>query len=346
MATTTLTIGNELISTTMHILMKEWKDGLHTSVAFLEAHDRVHGQGNPTQSGGTRIVVPMGMTDHSSTTRLQTGFEKINLSVADVFRPNVFSWGHVVRPVAISSEEEMINQGEAATLSILESRVKMTANALKREFVTQIVQGSQVGWEDWNTLNGIDQDPGLLEHRANGSQTNSFGSLDKGSFQSVQGMQHQFFDGSGSFNANGLAGLYDLKVEIMSRSQSGPPDVILASRSGFKNLKRALSAQERYVDQGSIDGGRLVQLWDGVQIDVEYYMPNAGTATTADPASFYMLNLDDVHLLWDPKGYFDMTDFETVSGEYDVRAAKIRVRGQLISKYMASCGLAIDLEAF
>ena len=40
MATTTLTIGNELISTTMHILMKEWKDGLHTSVAFLEAHDR------------------------------------------------------------------------------------------------------------------------------------------------------------------------------------------------------------------------------------------------------------------------------------------------------------------
>ena len=350
MPTTSLTIGNELLSTTMHILMKEWRDNVHESTAFLDAAERVHGAGKPVQSGGTRIVIPLGFGEHSSTTRMQTGFERIDLTVEDVFKPAQYDWGHVVRPVAISSEEEMTNQGDAAVLSIIESRTKMTANALKREYVKQMVQGSQTGWEDWNTLNGVDvtsgDHQGFLEQDAVGTQGNTVGSVSKSTFSSKTGWQNQMFDGAGSFNSNGLAGLYDLKVEIASVSPNGDPNVILASRAGFKNLKRALSAHERYVDQSKIDGGRLVEYWDGVQINVERNMPTAGTGTTADPISFYMLNLNDIHTLWDPKGYFDLSDFETVSGEYDVRSAKLRCRGQLIAKHLGSSGIAFDLETF
>ena len=186
MATTTLTVGNELLSTTMHVLMKEFRDNVHESVAFLDAQERIHGAGNPVQAGGTRIVVPLGMGEHSSTTRLQTGFERINLSVSDVFVPAVYQFAHVVRPVAISSEEEFVNQGDSAVLSILESRVKMTANALKREFVEQIVAGSVVGWEDWNTLNGVDAatigQAGFLEENAVGSQGNTVGGVSKNTY--------------------------------------------------------------------------------------------------------------------------------------------------------------------
>ena len=177
MATTSLTIGNELLSTTMHILMKDFRDNVYESVAFLDAQERIHGSGKPVQSGGSRIVVPLGFGEHSSTTRLQTGFERIDLSVEDVFQPAQYDFGHVVRPVAISSEEEMVNQGDAAILSILESRVMMTANALKREYVKQIVKGGQTGWDDWNTLNGFDvttgDHQGFLEPEAVGSQGNT-----------------------------------------------------------------------------------------------------------------------------------------------------------------------------
>lgn len=352
MATTALTIGNELLSTTMHILMKDFRDNVHESVAFLDAQERIHGAGKPVQAGGSRIVVPLGFGEHSSTTRMQTGFERIDLSVEDVFKPAQYDFGHVVRPVAISSEEEMVNQGDAAVLSILESRVMMTANALKREFVKQIVKGNQTGWEDWNTLNGIDvttgDHQGFLEDLAVGAQVNAVGGVDKGDYQDKTGWQNQRFDGAGSFNSNGLAGLYDLLVEINAVSPSGAPNVILASRAGFKNLKRALQAHERYVDQSQIDGGRMVEMFQGIPINVEYNMPNAGGAsgTTADPISFYFLNMNDIYCLWDPKGYFDLSDFETVSGEYDVRAAKLRCRGQLIAKHLGSSGLAFDLETF
>jgi len=346
MATTSLSIGNELLSTTMYILMKEWRDNVHESVAFLDSQERVHGKGAPNQAGGTRIVCPLGFGEHSTTTRLQTGFERIDLSVSDVFQPAVYDWAHVVRPVAISSEEEFVNQGEAAVLSILESRTKMTANAMKREFVRQIVKGAEAGWEDWNTLNGVDNAGGFLEENAVGSQGNSVGGVSKSTYSAKTGWQNQMFDGSASFNANGLAGLYDLKVEIDSVSPSGSADIILASRAGFKNLKRALSAQERYVDQNTIDGGRMVQMWDGIQIDVERNMPNAGTTTTGDPISFYFLNSSDIHVMWDPKGYFDLSEFETVSGEYDVRSAKLRCRGQLIAKHLGSSGIGFDLDTF
>jgi hypothetical protein len=131
MAVTTLTIGNELLSTTMHIVMKEWRDNIYTSTAFLEAQTRVHGEGGPTQAGGTRIVQPLGFGEHSNTTRMQTGYERIDLSVSDVFQPAVYDFAHVVRPIAISAEEELTNQGDAAILSILESRVTSVAAALK-----------------------------------------------------------------------------------------------------------------------------------------------------------------------------------------------------------------------
>ena len=349
MAATTLTIGNELLSTTMHIVMKEWRDNIYTSTAFLEAQTRIHGEGQPTQAGGTRIVQPLGFGEHSKSTRLSTGYERIDLSVGDVFQPAVYDFGHVVRPIAISSEEEMTNQGDAAILSILENRVTSVANAMKRDYVKHMVQGGVAEWDDWHTLNGIDRDSGFLEPAAagSGSQDNSVGGVSKATFSSKTGWNNQFFDISDSFNSNGLAGLYDLMVEINAVSAQGAPNVILASRSGFKNLKRSLQASERYMDEKSLDGGRMSTTFQGVPIDVEYYMPNlTGLTSATTEASFYFLNMNDIYTLWDPKGYFDLSDFETVSGEYDVRAAKLRCRGQLIAKHLGSSGLAVNGDTF
>lgn len=349
MAVTPLSIGNELLSTTMHIVMKEWRDNIYTSTALLDAQTRVHGEGQPTQAGGTRIVVPLGFGEHSNTTKMSTGYERIDLSVSDVFQPAVYDFGHVVRPVAISAEEEMTNQGDAAVLSILENRVTSVANALKREYVKHIVQGGVANWDDWNTLNGIDRDNGYLENAAagSGSQAASVGGVSKATFSSKTGWNNQFFDIADSFNSNGLAGLYDLMVEINAVSAQGNPNVILASRAGFKNLKRALQASERYMDEKSIDGGKMSTTFQGVPIDVEYYMPNITGATSATTeASFYFLNMNDIYTLWDPKGYFDLSDFETVSGEYDVRAAKLRCRGQLIAKHLGSSALAVNGDTF
>jgi hypothetical protein len=350
MATTTLTIGNEVLSTTMYVVMKEWRDALHESVAFCEAQERIHGAGSPSQPGGSRIIQPIGMDDHSQTTELSTGYEAINLAVRDVFVPAEYQWAFAVRPVAISSVEEFVNQGQSAVIKILDGRTKQVAAAMKRDWVEQIVRGGVTGWSRWNTLNGVDPEAfasaeGFLEEDAVGTQTNSVGGVSKTTYSDRTGWQNQIVDGANSFNANGLAALYDLKVETKAVSPNGDINVWLASRPGFKNLKRALQAQERYVNSVG-DGGKLVEYWDGVMIDCEFNMPDSGTVTATTPISFYGLNLNNIYVMWDPQGYFNLSPFETVSGEYEVRSAKLRVNGQLIGNHLGSSGLAHSLDTF
>ena len=347
MGTTSLTIGNEILSTTMHITMKEFRDGLHLATAFLDAQERVHGKAQPSQEGGSRIIQPVVLAKHSNTTALDSGYERIDLSAADVSRPAVYDFAHVVKPVVISMEEELINAGKARVIAMAEMRTKAVANEMRREFVQQLVAGGVPQWSNkWSTLNGVDYSTGFLELA---TQNNLVGGLDKAIYSvaaGVTGWNNQHADGAGSFNANGLNALYDLKVETNAVSASGPIDIILASKDGFKNLKRALQASERYMDDSKLDGGRMAQYWDGVRIEVEPQMPTAGTSTSADPISFYFLNSKDIYVMWDPMGYFFLEDFETVSGEYDVRAAKMRCRGQLVAAALGSSGLAYDLEAF
>jgi len=350
MGTTTLSIGNEILSTTMHITMKEFRDGLHLSTAFLEAQERVHGKAQPSQEGGSRIIQPVTLAVHSNTTALDTGYERIDLSAADVSRPAVYDFAHVIKPVVISMEEELINAGKARVIAMAEMRTKSVANEMRRDFIKQIVAGGVPQWNNkWSTLNGIDYATGFLEENAVGSQTNSVGGLSKATYAATPGWQNQTFDGAGSFNSNGLAGLYDVKVETMAVSPSGPIDIVLASKNGFKNLKRTLQAQERYVDESKLDGGRLAQYWDGVRIEVEPQMPTSSTSglpSATNPVSFYFLNSKDIYVMWDPMGYFFLEDFETVSGEYDVRAAKMRCRGQLVAAHLGSSAVVVDLEAF
>lgn len=346
MATTTLTIGNDLLSTTTHVLMSDWRDALHTKVAFCEAQAAIHGEGQPSQQGGTRILYPVGLNVHSNTTRHQTGFEKIDLSVQDVSVPAVYSWAYVNKPVAISGHEEFINSGESAILSMAETRVKSTANKLRREFCEHMTSGGVASWDDWNTLNGVDNAGGFLEENAVGAQTNSVGGISKTTYSSTVGWQNQVFDGSGSFNANGLNGLYDLDTEVSTLAEESADTVWLGSRSAMKNLKRALQANERYIDMDKIDGGRPAQFWNGVRIHTERYMPDSGTQTATDPISFYRLDPHSIFVLWDPEGYFYNTDWETVSGEYEVRSCRIRCRGQLVANYLGSSGIAFDLETF
>ena len=267
--------------------------------------------------------------------------------MSDVLTPAVYSPAHTTMPIAISKDEEIKNRGEAAVISILDSRTKAVMGAMRRNLLRKTVEGVDAGgFADWNTLNGITYANGFLEENAVGAQGNSVGGVSKATYSGIPGWQNQIADVNGSFNANGLQGLVDLRVETAAVSPGGEPHIWLASRQGAKNLKRSLRAYERYVDEAKLDGGRMIQMWDGIRMETEYYMPtNTATHTTA-VISFYLLNLDDIHYVFDSEGYFDVSPFEKISGEYDVRSANVRLYGQLVAKHLGSSGIAFDGETF
>ena len=344
---TGLNITDELLSSTLYLLAEDFRDNLHRSTALLDVHEDVHGKGQPQVEGGTRYIEPLGFGEHSNATRMQTGYEKLNLTVADVLTPAVYTPAHTTMPIAISKDEEIKNRGEAAVISILDARTKAVMGAMRRNLLRKTVEGVDAGgFADWGTLNGITYATGYLEENAVLAQTNSVGGVSKGTYSAIPGWQNQVANINNSFNANGLQALVDLRVETAAVSSSGEPHIWLASRQGMKNLKRSLRAFERYVDESKLDGGRMIQMWDGIRMETEYYMPtDTGTHSTA-VISFYLLNLDDIHYVFDSEGYFDVSPFEKISGEYDVRSANVRLYGQLVAKHLGSSGIAYDGETF
>ena len=351
MASTSLSVDNELLSTTAIMAAEEAKDALHVNTPFLEGQERVHSAGFPNKSGGVKWIQGIGTGDHSKNTRMRTGYEAIDLSVTGVATPVVVTPAKVVRPVLISGEEEELNGGEEQIIDIVAMRTKQTIGGLKRDFVKQIVQGSVTGFEDWGTLNGVDNSDGLLEEDARGSQGNSYGGFSKSTYSGVAGAQNVRFDIGGSFNSAGLTGLNRCLIETEKFADDDlmKSRVVLASTAGMENLKRALQANERYTDANAIDGTNLKLHVGGVPVAVEHYMPTAGTTTTADPISFYIVDFSNIYVCWSKgiqDGYFGMTDFREVGGDYDVRRALLTVRGQLWVRKWSTSALLIDGETF
>tara|TARA_R110000824_G_scaffold335318_1_gene521903 strand:- start:190 stop:1248 length:1059 start_codon:yes stop_codon:yes gene_type:complete len=352
MPVTSLSVDNELLSTTAIMAAEEAKDALHINTPLIEAQERVHSKGFPNKSGGVKWIQGIGTGDHSKNTRMRTGYEAIDLSVTGVATPVVVTPAKVVRPVLISGEEEELNGGEEQIIDIVAMRTKQTIGGLKRDFCKQIIQGSVTGFEDWGTLNGVDETTaGLLEEAAFGSQDSTYGGFSKSTHSSIPGAQNVRYDIGGSFNSAGLTGLNRVLIETEKYADDDllKSRVVLASTSGMENLKRSLQAYERYTNADTLDGTNLKLHVGGVPVAVEHYMPTSGTNTTADPISFYVIDFSNIYVCWSKgiqDGYFGMSEFREVGGDYDVRRALITVRGQLWVRKWSTSAILFDGETF
>jgi len=331
----TLNIDAETLSASLQSVHKSWRDTNHTSTPFLTAHDEVHGKGKPNKPGGPRWLYPIGIGNHSVTTEVISGYEEINLEVEGILEPAVFTPAHALRPVVISGEEEEMNGlGELQIIDIAKARLEKVLAALRRELEQQVWKGGQVGWSRWETLNGLDTGTGFLEENASSGQTNVIGGVSRVTHAGVHGLTNIRYDFNNTFNSTGLTGLNRMKLEMMAYSDGVDEKLRgFASISGMENYKRSLQAYERYVDKKELDAGNLALGHAGTSIVPNLYMPDDGATTTGTPVSFVFLNFAGVYLCWSKAkydGFFGMSQWGPVAGNYDILHCKCRVRGQLV----------------
>ena len=351
MASTPVTVANELLSTTLYYLAKDWVDARFQQSAYLSALDQVHGKGQPSEDGGSHFVQPLAFFEHSVATRIQTGYETINMAVTDATVPAIFRPAHTVQPIVISKDEEIKNKGEKAQLKILEIRQKQVMSAMHRNWVRRTLTGEPiVGYESWNHLNGITYGDGFLEENAVGAQGNSVGGVSKATYSGVVGWNNQTVNISNSFNANGLNAMDHLRIRCKQYAPGGDQDLFFfMSVQCFQNLKRSLRTFERYVVEKSTDGadgGKLMAYWDGIPVELESFMPTDASIHTSGVVSAYCLDLGSIHPMWDSEGFWATEDFAPVAGSSDTRAAKVRLYGQNCASHLGSSGLAYDGETF
>lgn len=352
MPTTSLTVDNELLSATSIESAKSARSMNHVSTPFLAEMARHHGEGQPSKGSGAKWIGSFETGGHSSATRKRTGYEQMNLTFSGVLSPMILTPAEVSYPIGISSLEEDLNGGDLQTIELASRRAQSVMNEAKRQFEQQMIAGGVAQYDDWLTLNGVDHDnQGLLE--ATTSQSNVIGGFSKATHSALPGAANQYADIGSNFNSSGLVSLYQTIIAAKARATDDLGGLtVLCSEKGLQNYKRTLQANERYIisspDQ-KVDATGLNLLISGVPAHVSTHMPDSGTGTSTQKASFYLIDMNAIYVCWSKvirDGYFSMSDFEPIANGYNVRVAEVLVRGQLWVETWASSAYIANGETF
>jgi len=338
-----MAVQNDILSSTARARSKKALDNLFTTVPLLD-HIKKAG-GVEEINGGQRITRAAILAEHSNITQLSTGYESIAAGVADVLRSPEFEWCDFVAPIIITKKEELSNRGDDAVISIADSRMKSVMGMLKREWEKQAIAGTSTVLTEMQTLNGIDAATGWFEEGAFGSgQSNSVGGLSKSTYASSN-WNNQVASAGGAFNTNraGEGAMTDLMIQTQIYAPEGTVDLILASPTSYKLYKQSLRAQEQYVKETVLDGGRLALAFSGALIYVENNLGFTGSGGS-NKMSMYFLNSKSMKVVFDKEANFSLSDFQDKSG-YAAREAHLYVRTQLVADHLASMGILTNGEA-
>ena len=275
---------------------------------------------------------------------MTTGYEPVSLAVADVLKPAIYDWSDFVAPIVISKKEELENSGEKAVVKIVEARMRSVMSLLRRELNKQIIGGSSTTLTTMNSLNGSTAGVNkFLEPRVPGAtQTSVVGGLAKNSLN-VPGFYNQFATAGGAFGTNGLGAMHNIYTAANVITPMGEINSVIASTAAFANYKRSLFQNERYIDEKTLDGGRMALAYAGAVVSADSDMPTNGGG--ANVFSMYFINFDGIKMVIHKDGDFAVSPFEYVSGT-TARAATVYFKGQLIADHLGSCGVLINGDVY
>lgn len=350
--TRTEVFSEEVLAAVSVEAAKEVRDARKIQTPFLDECAAVHGKGKPVKDTAQRWMHAWNIGEHSQPTRIRTGYERPNLGVSGVLVPMILNPGEVMFPILFSEKEEDIFGDRLAQTDALTQRIKSVMGAAMRKFEQNCWQGGVVGFEDFLSLNGDDNADGILESTAPGGQNNVIGGFSKATYQSLPGTQNQAGDAAGDFSTNGLLQIWEMAIRAKTRGD-GETDKLRCffSEKGLRNYKASVQTNERYVVEGGKDprlDASILELYvQGIKARPAPYMPNAGTATTADPWTMAIINIGGVYPVWTKvkrDGYFGMSDFKDIGNGYSVKMAKVTVNGQMWPSEFASSCILIDGE--
>ena len=320
----------DVLSTTLQHYSKKETDLLYKKLPFMDMAKEL--KGIEIVPGGSSIVRPVVIGEHSVTTEVVTGYEPIDLTVGSIMNRAQYEWCDLVRPIVLTQKDQMENSGPDAIVGLMKVKLEAVMSSLRRELNRRIISG--VGPTSLNTLNGEFSTGGFLEAgaAAAATQTNTVGGLQK-SVIDAEGWYNSFFQGTA---ATVVADLTELYQEANQFTSSGQVQGIIMNPATFRAYKSALYGNERYVDTASLDGGNLKLAFAGAVVMQDNEMPaNAGASTRF---SAMMLNFSGLKLVLHKDGNFQASSF-MVDPATAALTAHVLFKGQLVADHLRGCGI-------
>lgn len=370
-----MAIQPDILASTLRILKDREVDNTFKNIPLLDA---IRSHGSVIESdGGSKVNCPAIMTEHSMITQLSSGYESVNLAVKDPLRQTEYNWCDFIAPVVITEKEQLSNKGDRAVINIAEARLKSVMGMLQREFCKQIVNNESTILSELQTLSPKGAN-GWFGCQPFGSQTGLVGGLNKATYTDT--FQNQYVDCPSAFPAEPdhavrlFRAMSKLYIDSQVYAPEGEVDIILMSPRCYELYKNSLFNQERYtsIQEQRDMAGKLGLMFNGAKVYVEPNLTGTFVQTDLTAAAKDMSGVDIVFggaatqyqtdganvgtidamflnsklmsLYFDRDAYFEMGEFERISG-YAAMAANIMTRTQLATANLSGHGILINAFA-
>tara|TARA_R110001599_G_scaffold2202_6_gene11740 strand:- start:1883 stop:3019 length:1137 start_codon:yes stop_codon:yes gene_type:complete len=373
-------IQPDILASTLRILKDREVDNTFKNIPLLDA---IRSHGAVIESdGGSKVNCPAIMTEHSMITQLSSGYESVNLAVKDPLRQTEYNWCDFVAPVVITEKEQLSNKGDRAVINIAEARLKSVMGMLQREFCKQVVGNTSTVLSELESLHPS-RSGGWFALQPFGEQiTGSVGALSRSTYKTT--FQNQYVDVPSAFPAMTdqatrlFRAMSKLYIDSQVYAPEGEVDIILMSPRCYELYKNSLFNQERYtsIQEQRDMAGKLGLMFNGAKVYVEPNLgqtwvaadfdgTNTGTANDMQNAAIVFggatgqyttdgnasgtidamfLNSKLMSLYFDRDAYFEMSEFERISG-YAAMAANIMTRTQLATANLSGHGILVNAFA-
>lgn len=305
--------------------------------------------------GGRVMLIPFEYQFHSVGSAVRTGFETVNMNFQPTMANMQVTGAGTVRPSAIGLVDKWENAGPAAVIDLATQRAQNSDQGQLEALETQWLQSGVAECADFVSINGDDDTTGLIEGAAVGSQDNTVQNISRATYSTLVGFQNQFKDGAGAFSTGGITGVDSIKaaLELSKQWNTAKPQGFCSSAFS-RNWFRANALLEQYVNVsggkqagGDEYGPQLEFLVRGIKTKVSRFMPNAGTATTTNPWSWLVLDMNKFKFMGRPGELRSRTPWVPMQAAGGLGMIMWQTTaGQLITGGWETSAIFVDAEAW
>lgn len=291
------------------------------------------------QDGGERIRAPL-MYEGNSTIKSYSGEETLDTTLQDGMTTAFYEWRQIGGTIGITRKEERQNSGEAALLSLLQSKIKQAEMQMRETLNIQLLRGTVSGATFVPGNSGKDLNPlGYFLRKNNQVDPTTGGNVGNIAGATYAWWRHHtaVIDSGTPDTGNdfaisvstyaGLKAAMKRLYNYCSRGSGGSPNLGICDQVTFESYENSLDTQVRYTNTRMADMGfdniklrGATLLWDEVVPDID-----SGT-TAITKGTLFLLNTNFYKLIIDSQTDIVTTPFVEPENQ-TVKTAKILFMG-------------------
>lgn len=286
-------VQDALLTTTLKHYHKKLIDNLFNAFVLF---DWLRRKGRARAVNGGETIIEHLLYETNDTATAYDNYGTILTTPQEGMTVAQYKWRNYAVSVSISGPERRKNMGEHQLIDLAEAKVRQAELSLFKTLTDDL-------WANITASPSLKLD-GILLHIADANTTSVVGGLDPATYL---WWRNQRTGSGGAYSSNLLNKLRTLYYNCSAGPTQDPPDLIIASQTGFEYYEAASVGNQRFLNNELMDAGFMNFKFKGATLTFDKAL---ASGVPASGETYVLVNSNYMSLVYHPKA--NMTPTEKV----------------------------------